>query len=148
MKTLHVTIRLGVGPGDDGSFDDFDARSIWNALCRAFPLCRGEAIVVEPVNICDLVVDEPPKRSVSEDALIELGRQRAQGICTCRDAKGVVVGSGAHYYLCPLSAASGRALFAAAARGVFGPNAAETVLGVDDVDASGAYVRAQDRGRR
>lgn len=58
MKTLHVTIRLGVGPDDDGAFDAFKPADIWQALCKAFPFCRGGAIQVEAVNLVDVVRDE------------------------------------------------------------------------------------------
>ena len=56
MKTLHVTIRLGVGPDDDGAFDKCSAGDIWNALCRAFPLCSCSAIEVEPVDTLELAI--------------------------------------------------------------------------------------------
>ena len=47
MKTLHVTVRLGVGSDDDGAFDKYEATDLHNALCRAFPLCHYDAIEVD-----------------------------------------------------------------------------------------------------
>jgi len=58
LKTLHVTIQLGVGPDDDGAFDVATAETIHWALCRAFPLCRMSAIAVHEITPAGIVDSE------------------------------------------------------------------------------------------
>jgi len=62
VKTLHVTIRLGVGPEDDGAFDGFDAQQLQHALCRAFPLCNGSAIEVEGLDESSVIAEALSER--------------------------------------------------------------------------------------
>lgn len=66
-----MTIQLGVGPDDDGAFDNFEAKDIHVALCQAFPLCRMSEIAVYDITPAGIVDSGEP---TLESALAEIER--------------------------------------------------------------------------
>lgn len=66
MKTLVVQISFNL-PEDPGAFRELSARMIWEALCRAFPLCRMSAIEVRELPL--LMQPEDVIREARADAL-------------------------------------------------------------------------------